>query len=528
MKQQTLKTNDNAELTEFVRKLRDTDHYRRASAKFIYVCEPVPDEDLIKEHIHILSAELPDNRIIGISSCPSREKHRDEEDKTLFSFLTFENSYVDIFAYSCKHASLLEIGKQFRREVRYMDDIALCLVFSAGVVVEMDDFLNSIEREDFPTIGIEAGSSPDFSGGHSSVQGEKPLIFSERTCNRGIIAVVIRGKSLKVNYIYDIGWHPIGKEMTATETDGSYCISRIDDEEAILMYRKYLGVEPDRYFVENVREFPIVTLRGNMKVVRCPVGYDHNGRLYFISQVEQGHKIRLSYANPRRLVSDTRRYARSMSGFKPQALFLMICETRHQFLGDLAHEDIRSYSRANKELIYARGFAGIMKKGSNGGVVNSALIAVGLREGTASDGENAGHAIETSSAEIERKGAIPLNERLAMFLEETTRELEEAAAAAHGANEAKSSFLSNMSHEIRTPINAVLGMNEMIIRESKDPHVVPYAQKAYSASMNLLNIINEILDFSKIEAGKMDILPVEYETISIISLYYSPNESIVV
>ena len=37
--------------------------------------------------------------------------------------------------------------------------------------------------------------------------------------------------------------------------------------------------------------------------------------------------------------------------------------------------------------------------------------------------------------------------------------------AADEANQAKSSFLADMSHEIRTPINAVLGMNEMVLRE---------------------------------------------------------------
>ena len=471
---------------------------------------------MIKEHIRILSAELPDNRIIGLTTDTNTHKKRDEEEKAIFSFITLESSNVEIYTYNCKNISTQEAGKQFRREIRYKDDICLCLIFSAGVVVELDDFLNTIERDDFPLIGVEAGTSPDFSGTHSSVS-EKPLVFSNKISDRGIAAVVFRGRSLKLNYIYDIGWHPIGKEMTATETDGSYCVSRIDDESAISMYKKYLGVNPDRYFVENVREFPIITNRGDLNVVRCPVGYDHNGKLYFVSQVRQGHKMRLSYANPRRLISDTRRYSKEMQKFNPQALFLIICETRDLFLGDLSREDIKSYSHVSKELVWTRGFAGIMKKGNNGGVVNSALIAVGLREGTVSESETQEDLSALPLEDDNRKGAIPLNERLAMFLEETTRELEEAAIAANGANEAKSSFLSNMSHEIRTPINAVLGMNEMIIRESKDPHVVPYAQNARTASMNLLNIINDILDFSKIEAGKMEIVPVEYETISIIN-----------
>ena len=45
-------------------------------------------------------------------------------------------------------------------------------------------------------------------------------------------------------------------------------------------------------------------------------------------------------------------------------------------------------------------------------------------------------------------------------------EMEIAKEAADRANAAKSDFLANMSHEIRTPINAMLGMNEMVLRES--------------------------------------------------------------
>ncbi len=97
------------------------------------------------------------------------------------------------------------------------------------------------------------------------------------------------------------------------------------------------------------------------------------------------------------------------------------------------------------------------------------------------------------------------------------QELQKELEVAKQASEAKSSFLSNMSHEIRTPINAVLGMNEMIIRESDDRQILEYAQNVKSAGTSLLGIVNDILDFSKIEAGKMDILPVQYQVGSMIN-----------
>ena len=88
---------------------------------------------------------------------------------------------------------------------------------------------------------------------------------------------------------------------------------------------------------------------------------------------------------------------------------------------------------------------------------------------------------------------------------------------ARAANRAKSVFLAQMSHEIRTPINAVLGMNEMILRESKDKAILDYASNAYTAGKTLLSTINDILDISKIEAGRLEIIENEYELYSLIS-----------
>ncbi len=90
------------------------------------------------------------------------------------------------------------------------------------------------------------------------------------------------------------------------------------------------------------------------------------------------------------------------------------------------------------------------------------------------------------------------------------REYEKAKDEAVRANEAKSLFLSNMSHEIRTPINAVLGMNEMILRECTDKQLLSYAANIRSSGKTLLFLINDILDMSKIESGKMEIVRVEY------------------
>ncbi len=93
---------------------------------------------------------------------------------------------------------------------------------------------------------------------------------------------------------------------------------------------------------------------------------------------------------------------------------------------------------------------------------------------------------------------------------QANKELERAANM-------KSDFLANMSHEIRTPMNAVIGMAEMALREELPPAARDYINQIKISGKALLTIINDILDFSKIESGKMDIIPVEYEPMSIVN-----------
>ncbi len=95
-------------------------------------------------------------------------------------------------------------------------------------------------------------------------------------------------------------------------------------------------------------------------------------------------------------------------------------------------------------------------------------------------------------------------------LNESKRDLEKASNM-------KSDFLANMSHEIRTPMNAVIGLADLALREEMSNSAREYIHQLKASSQNLLVIINDILDFSKIESGKMDIVEVEYESLSLVN-----------
>ncbi len=85
----------------------------------------------------------------------------------------------------------------------------------------------------------------------------------------------------------------------------------------------------------------------------------------------------------------------------------------------------------------------------------------------------------------------------------------ESAKKAEDLSRAQNRFFSSMSHEIRTPINAILGLNELILRDhSASDEIIREASGIQGSGKMLLTLIDDILDFSKVEAGSMELVPV--------------------
>ena len=101
-------------------------------------------------------------------------------------------------------------------------------------------------------------------------------------------------------------------------------------------------------------------------------------------------------------------------------------------------------------------------------------------------------------------------------IEERNERLTTAEAEARSANEAKDRFLAAMSHEIRTPINTIMGMNELIGRETTEAAILSYSDSIGNAGHLLLSLVNDILDFSKIQAGRLEINLSDYRPVDLV------------
>ena len=508
----------------------------------------------VKRMTDFIKSSLPDIEIAGISLYTMADLPGGIGVKA--NLIVFEESGIEVVSMGCGPGEEDAAIGAMRSRLREHPDAKAVELFAFDNGLNVTEFMKGISEEN-ENIGIFGTITSNSIQGAANIHGlnrynlfrlsgeyleNNQLIIGDNIYTSGIVAVIFYGSSLKVEIDYALGWHPIGREMEIVKGEkgrfGETTVTNIDGMPAVELYREYLGVYPDENLITNICEFPLMVQRDGIDICLIPCNYGSDKELYFSMALNDDDKVRFSFATQGEVLSAMRASLRSLRTFQPEALFLVLCGNRLNFLREEAKLEWEEFGELIPDYALMHGGSELLYKNGAGGVLNSAHLAIGMREGepetvteriseseTGSSSEEESFGPDNGNGEagnnVHNQSVIPLAERMSVFLSKMTGQLIEMAEDANAANLAKSAFLSAMSHEIRTPINAILGMDEMILRESNESQVIGYAEDIRSAGNTLLGIVNDVLDFSKIEAGKMDILPVEYELSSVINDLYN-------
>ncbi|MBE6094230.1 MAG: response regulator [Schwartzia succinivorans] len=524
MKQRTYNVTTEEELSAALSEIAASNEYRGASAVLLHVLTDLLSRDEAADILGKAKAALPRAKTVGASVVEFRGPDEGTRHVRL-SACFFERSDVEVHEYGPEE-DLAALGERIAKELSARPDIRGVEVYHGGSTVGIEDFLAAASEghEDVPFFGVEMQTT-DFAKYDrracrnffkEMAEGAVGALFliGDTVRELGLTLVFYVGADLHIKADAVFGWKMLGRELVVTETEDDFIATRINDMPATEIYHKYLKVLPDEYFVFNICEFPLVLKQGDRLLPRVPPMHDEAKKLYFTGRVRKGDRLRLTYGNSNDIFLNTWDASEDMRRFGPEYVELIPCANRGLFLKEQAHYEPDMYARFVSQPLVFGGSSELYRFEGYGGVMNSTLIAVGIREGEAKVAPPSKCPLETQTAQAH---FVPLSDRLAAFVDVAAQELAEETKKAKAANVAKSQFLSNMSHEIRTPINAIMGMNEMILREAKDDAVREYAENIRTASASLLGLVNDILDFSKIEAGKMEIIPVEYELSSVLN-----------
>ena len=500
-------------LREILSEVSSTQEYRGAAQVLAVVFDQCADAEKSRKKAAMIRSVLPKAEVVGTTHIDSFESAVTEQENTLVTFMLFEAPAFSVHRLPLKGLTAAGAGQKLGGELALLNGLKGVWFFAAGILVNIDEVLTETEKciGDVPIFGSTAARialSENVGTG---------FLFDGNTCtDNALAAVCFTGEDLHIEVSYDHGWSPVGRTMRITGCDGDFRVTSIDNAPAADIYHKYLGLDRDAIIIPNICEFPLIIEQDGLNIGRTPFACDREGALGFGAPMVNGSLIRFSYGSQSILLSETYDDSVAFGRFSPQAMILVVCMNRQIFLKEEEEKEIGYYRRICPTLAYTHGNSEIYRFRGRGGETNGALVAVGIREG-AQDRSILQCTVPPYDRKKKPNAIIPLERRITAFMHAVTEDLEDMTRRANAASEAKSAFLANMSHDIRTPINAVLGMNEMVLRECSDENILTYSENIRTAGNTLLGLINDILDFSKIEAGKLDIIPVDYDLSSVLN-----------
>ncbi len=524
MVQKHYRIEDLKELKWHLEEIRELEEYNRAKTVLVQAFVESWDEALIRRIISAIRAKLPEAKLAGITTInreiydgfPTGRADDHLFESLVLDVLCFKSSTVDVKTFEIGDLCELGNGGQLGLYLSGLKDTRGVHVLAVGEDISVDNFLAMAAAENPDVIFYGESASRGYRVTNQNRIAKGCAFGDEGIITNGFVAVVFSGEDLHFRAGYNMGWTPVGKKMTITKTEGEKIVCEIDGHPAADIYKKYLGLSPEQLTVDNVCEFPFGVKRGN-RIVACTGLYmGDTQKLCFTIPVYEDDEIQFSYGNPDTIFEESFDDAVEVNRFAPQAIELVACLNRTLLLKKDVETEHGFFREIIPELNLVHGNSEILYDSEGGGELNSTLISIAMREGNAPVGRHEDLYCDKSQCPFHQQ-TMPLIMRMTNFLQATTHDMEEEVRKAKEANAAKTRFLSSVSHEIRTPINAVLGLDEMILRESSEKQIRQYAMDIQNSGRTLLSLINDLLDSSRIDSGRMEIIPVEYELSSLLN-----------
>ncbi|MCR5665375.1 MAG: GGDEF domain-containing protein [Eubacterium sp.] len=418
MIQKTYHFQDVTGLEAIIKEVLEDENYQSASSVLIQLYNSRLDMDE-ERMVKRVNEAIPKACVTGITAAVMTTELIDANHFSVELSVTFlKNAKLTRYEFDLDEQSAFSAGRMMSEYLEDMEQVKCLQIFYSANSTGLNMFLREFSHHKLPKFGIKAG--------YNLAQHNRPNAYGSKVYQNAIVVVAFTCKCLRLYMDNNLGWQPIGIEMAITGMDGDNVIANIDQKPAIEMYSKYLDVSPNKYFVENVCEFPLIIDRGGFQIARVPTGYGRKGEIKLHSNARKGEHFRMAYADREKILALTRRSAEELERFQPEAVFLFECTNRMLYFGKDLNIETQRYRRSHNELSAVFGFSELFITAEGaGGDLNSSLVVIGLRE----DDEGDDEIVLTRNIESYDKCTIGQNrisyvDRILTFFERTSKELD--------------------------------------------------------------------------------------------------------
>ena len=311
-------------LSEFIQKNQKILYSHDNSAVLVQIFSGQCDQAFLKRllvelselmpHVHILSTTKSGEIMNGIVSGL----------KTVLSFSIFKQTILHTGFFPKGNLNDFELGQKIASTIGN-SEAKLLILFSTGGAINSSSVLKGVESI-CPRLPI-AGGNAGYNASGCFVS------CNDKITNCGVVGVVLEGDNLQVNCYSNLGWQPIGKEMTITKVDGLR-VCTIDNIPAYQVYRKYLGLEICNF--SNAMEYPLLVKKHGFMVAKTPNYYHEDDSITFEDEFAEGEKVRLSFGDVGLITEAIESLCQKIRQYPAESIFVYSCECRRGFLQELS------------------------------------------------------------------------------------------------------------------------------------------------------------------------------------------------
>lgn len=283
-----------------------------------------------KKYLLRLAGEIrdlvPHAQVIGTTTAGEIMNGLVSGRKTVLSFTVFSHSAVKCVFLAKGRKSDHALGRALGERLGDTQAKA-AILFATGLTVNASQLLKGLQAT-APSLPVSGGCASD-----NSCMKRSFVLCGEQITDRGAVGAVLAGERLSVHRHWQLGWQPIGKEMTITRAR-DLRVYTIDGQPAYQAYRKYLGLDDIRN--GNAAEYPLIASRHGVSIARIPVKTHEDGSLEFVADISEGEQVSFSFGHVGLILDQAGDLCRQIEARPAETIFIYSCSSRRGFLQELS------------------------------------------------------------------------------------------------------------------------------------------------------------------------------------------------
>lgn len=297
---------------------------------------------------------FPNAQLIGCSSAGEIIDTNVHSNTIVVTAIEFEKTSTHIHYIDFEEGDdSFDVGKKLASGLP-QENLKLCFVLSDGIFINgtrlVDGLKESLPSKTLLTGGL-AGDGKRFS--------ETLVCVNENFSPKKVVALGLYGDYIQTEYGSMGGWDSFGPSRLVTKSENNILYS-VDDQNALELYKKYLGPHA-KDLPSSALRFPLlVSLPNGQKVVRTVLSIDEQaGSMTFAGDIPKGSYAELMCANYDRLIdgaSDAAQDVLKKNNDIPELALLISCVGRRLVLGQRIEEEIEAIRESLGENTTLTGF----------------------------------------------------------------------------------------------------------------------------------------------------------------------------